>query len=71
MREAFDFTLDQYIFFEGYSGAAPLVRDEAKSGRQRGNVQGPGPFRAAFPQARPLVVGTGGPDLPHWSTHGA
>jgi len=26
MREAFGFTLDQYIFFGGYPGAAPLVR---------------------------------------------
>lgn len=30
MREAFDFTLDQYIFFGGYPGAAPLVHDEQR-----------------------------------------
>lgn len=30
MREAFGFTLDQYIFYGGYPGAAPLVDDEAR-----------------------------------------
>ncbi|CAN7298948.1 AAA family ATPase [Pseudorhodoferax sp. LjRoot39] len=30
MREAFDFTLEQYIFFGGYPGAAPLVHDETR-----------------------------------------
>lgn len=27
MREAFDFSLDQYLFYGGYPGAAPLVRE--------------------------------------------
>ena len=27
MVDAFDFTLDEYIFFGGYPGAAPLIRD--------------------------------------------
>ncbi|MGC3986456.1 MAG: AAA family ATPase [Pseudorhodoferax sp.] len=30
MREAFGFTLEQYIFFGGYPGAAPLVHDEVR-----------------------------------------
>jgi uncharacterized protein len=30
MREAFDFTLDQFIFYGGYPGAAPLIRDETR-----------------------------------------
>lgn len=30
MREAFGFTLDQYIFHGGYPGAAPLVHDETR-----------------------------------------
>jgi predicted AAA+ superfamily ATPase len=30
MREAFGFTLDQFIFYGGYPGAAPLVGDEAR-----------------------------------------
>ncbi|GHC78055.1 hypothetical protein GCM10007320_18040 [Pseudorhodoferax aquiterrae] len=30
MREAFDFTLEQYVFFGGYPGAAPLVHDEMR-----------------------------------------
>jgi len=30
MREAFDFTLEQYIFYGGYPGAAPLVSDEKR-----------------------------------------
>lgn len=30
MREAFDFTLDQHIFFGGYPGAASLIGDEAR-----------------------------------------
>lgn len=30
MREAFGFTLEQYIFFGGYPGAAPLVGDETR-----------------------------------------
>lgn len=30
MRDAFGFTLDQYVFFGGYPGAAPLVGDEAR-----------------------------------------
>jgi predicted AAA+ superfamily ATPase len=30
MREAFDFTLEQFIFYGGYPGAAPLVKDEAR-----------------------------------------
>ena len=28
MKECFGFTLDQYIFYGGYPGAAPLIRDE-------------------------------------------
>lgn len=30
MREAFDFSLDQYIFYGAYPGAAPLIRDEQR-----------------------------------------
>lgn len=30
MREAFGFTLDQYIYFGGYPGAAPLVGNETR-----------------------------------------
>ena len=30
MHEAFDFTLNEYFFFGGYPGAAPLIRDEAR-----------------------------------------
>jgi len=30
MREAFGFTLDQYLYFGGYPGAAPLVADPAR-----------------------------------------
>ena len=30
MREAFGMTLDQYIYFGGYPGAAPLVEDEKR-----------------------------------------
>lgn len=30
MREAFDFTLDQYIYFGGYPGAASLIGDEKR-----------------------------------------
>jgi predicted AAA+ superfamily ATPase len=33
MRGAFDFTLDQYLYFGGYPGAAPLVRDPARWSR--------------------------------------
>lgn len=33
MREAFGFSLDEYVFFGGYPGSAPLVHDE---GRWRG-----------------------------------
>ncbi len=33
MREAFDFTLDQYLYFGGYPGAAPLIRDPARWSR--------------------------------------
>ncbi len=33
MREAFDFTLDQYLYFGGYPGAAPLVRDPVRWAR--------------------------------------
>jgi len=29
-REAFDFTLEQYIFFGGYPGAAKLIKDEKR-----------------------------------------
>jgi predicted AAA+ superfamily ATPase len=28
MHDAFDFSLDEYIYFGGYPGAAPLIRDE-------------------------------------------
>jgi hypothetical protein len=30
MRDAFGFTLEQYVFFGGYPGAAPLVHDERR-----------------------------------------
>jgi uncharacterized protein len=30
MREAFGFTLDQFIYYGGYPGAAPLIGDEAR-----------------------------------------
>jgi len=30
MREAFGWTLDRYVYFGGYPGAAPLVRDEER-----------------------------------------
>lgn len=33
MRAAFGFTLDQYLYFGGYPGAAPLVRDPARWAR--------------------------------------
>jgi predicted AAA+ superfamily ATPase len=33
MREAFNFTLDDYLYFGGYPGAAPLVRDPARWAR--------------------------------------
>src|SRR2546426_8387966 len=30
MRDAFDFSLDQYLYFGGYPGAAPLVREPGR-----------------------------------------
>lgn len=30
MREAFDFSVEQFVYFGGYPGAAPLVNDEAR-----------------------------------------
>ena len=30
MHEAFDFTLNEYFFFGGYPGSAPLIRDEER-----------------------------------------
>lgn len=33
MSEAFDFTLDDYLYFGGYPGAAPLARDPARWAR--------------------------------------
>jgi predicted AAA+ superfamily ATPase len=30
MQEAFDFTLDQYVYFGGYPGSASLIRDEQR-----------------------------------------
>jgi hypothetical protein len=33
MREAFDFSLDQYVFYGGYPGAAPLVRQPQRWAR--------------------------------------
>lgn len=30
MNEAFDFTLDQYVYFGGYPGSAPLIADETR-----------------------------------------
>lgn len=30
MRDAFGFTLDQFVFFGGYPGAAPLISDETR-----------------------------------------
>jgi uncharacterized protein len=32
MQEAFDFTLDEFIFFGGYPGAAPLIREPERWG---------------------------------------
>jgi predicted AAA+ superfamily ATPase len=33
MREAFGFTLEQYLYFGGYPGAAPLIRDSVRWSR--------------------------------------
>jgi len=33
MREAFDFTFDQYLYFGGYPGAAPLAKDPVRWAR--------------------------------------
>ena len=33
MREAFGFTLDEYLYFGGYPGAAPLIRDPVRWSR--------------------------------------
>ena len=33
MREAFGFTLDEYLYFGGYPGAAPLIRDPVRWAR--------------------------------------
>lgn len=33
MRDAFDFTLDEYLYFGGYPGAAPLARDPVRWAR--------------------------------------
>ena len=33
MREAFGFTLDEYLYFGGYPGAAPLIRDPIRWAR--------------------------------------
>ena len=33
MREAFDFTLEEYLYFGGYPGAAPLIRDPVRWSR--------------------------------------
>ncbi|HEV2701696.1 MAG TPA: ATP-binding protein [Steroidobacteraceae bacterium] len=33
MREAFDFTLDEYLYFGGYPGAAPLAHDPVRWAR--------------------------------------
>ena len=33
MREAFDFTLEEYLYFGGYPGAAPLIRDPLRWSR--------------------------------------
>jgi predicted AAA+ superfamily ATPase len=33
MREAFDFSLDEYLFYGGYPGAAPLIRDPPRWAR--------------------------------------
>ena len=30
MKNAFNFNIEQYVFFGGYPGAAPLIRDEAR-----------------------------------------
>jgi predicted AAA+ superfamily ATPase len=30
MQEAFDFTLDEYLYFGGYPGSAPYIRDEER-----------------------------------------
>ncbi len=30
MQEAFDFTMERFIFYGGYPDAAPLVHDEAR-----------------------------------------
>lgn len=39
---------------------------EVKSGRQRGNVNGLAAFTKVHPDARPLVLGTGGLPLDAW-----
>jgi hypothetical protein len=36
--------------------------------RQRGNTSGQDAVRNAFPQARPLIIGTGGVPLDTWFT---
>jgi len=33
MRDAFDFTLEEYLYFGGYPGAAPLIRDPLRWSR--------------------------------------
>lgn len=30
MRDAFDYSLNQFFYFGGYPGAAPLVKDEQR-----------------------------------------
>jgi predicted AAA+ superfamily ATPase len=41
---------------------------EVKSGRSRGNISGLDAFCAAWPDTRPMVVGTGGIALANWFT---
>lgn len=55
----------QEVDFVLPQAGAPMAI-EVKSGRRRGNISGLDAFQAAFPAARPLVVGTGGIALERW-----
>lgn len=37
MQEAFDFTIDRYLYFGGYPGAAPLIKDHVRWARYIGD----------------------------------
>ena len=72
MRQAFDFTLDKYLYFGGYPGATPLIRDpvvkaqarliaiEVKSGRAPQAHPGTVAFARAFKVKRTLLIGGDG-----------